>query len=49
MTAPTYSPEQVREATRLATEELRALTDDEEVIQTWLVPRVRAKLLELAS
>lgn len=43
----TYTPAQVREATRIATAELRELTDDHTVIQRWLTPRVRAKLAEM--
>lgn len=40
----TYTPAQVLAATRIATAELRALTNDTAVIQQWLVPRVRAVL-----
>ena len=47
MTGALYTPDQIRTATRAATAELRELTDDRDVIQRWLVPRVRAKLGEL--
>lgn len=43
MTA-TYTRAQVIEATRVATADLKALTDDPVVIQRWLAPRVRALL-----
>ena len=42
-----YTPEQIRIATRAALAELREKTNDPAIIQRWLAPRVRAKLREM--
>lgn len=45
----TYTRAQVLTATREVTAELKALTSDPAVIQRWLAPRVRARLVEVAA